>query len=112
MKPRLIFLCSVVLLVACAPQGERQFIESLNAGLEHMTFRQAVSAWGAPVRVSVVEGQPVFVATWVAKDDSGTGFVPVSRHHTLARAIENGCEMTLTFKKTTGILVDWSQQDG
>ena len=112
MKPRLIFLCSVVLLVACASQGERQFIDSLNAGLDYMTFRQAVGAWGPPVRISVVEGQPVFVATWVAKDESGTDFVPASRYHTLALAIEHGCEMTLTFMKTTGILVDWSQQDG
>lgn len=112
MKPRLIFLCSVVLLVACASQRERQFIDGLNAGLENMTFRQAVGAWGPPVRISVLEGQPVFVATWVAKDDSAANYVPPSRYHTLALAIENGCEMTLTFKKTTGILVDWSQQDG
>jgi hypothetical protein len=112
MKPRLISLCTVVLLVACASQGERKFIDSLNAGVENMTFRQAVGAWGPPVRISVVEGETVFVATWVAKDGSGPDFVPASRRHTLALAIEHGREMTLTFQKTTGILVEWTQQDG
>jgi hypothetical protein len=112
MKPRLLLLFSVVLLVACASRGERQFIDSLDAGVEQMTFRQAVNVWGPPVRISVVEGQQVFVATWVAKEESRTDYVPPSRRHALAMAIEHGCEMKLTFKKTTGILVDWSQQDG
>jgi hypothetical protein len=112
MKPRLVLLFSVALLVACAPQGERQVIDSLNAGLEQMTFRQAVSAWGPPARISVVEGQQVFVATWVTKEESGTRYVPASGRHALAMTIEHGCEMNLTFRKTTGILVDWSQQDG
>jgi hypothetical protein len=111
MELRRIILCTVVLLAACAPQGERQFIENLNAGLEQMTFRQAVGAWGAPVRISVAEGQPVFLATWVVRDDPGTDVVPASQH-AFALAIEPPCEMTLIFKKTTGILVDWSQQDG
>jgi hypothetical protein len=111
MKLRLVILFTFVLLVACASRGERQFIDSLNAGLEHMTFRQAVSAWGPPARISVVEGQPVFVATWVAKDNPGYKFPPVSRH-TLALVNEHQHEMTLTFKKTNGILIEWSQQDG
>ena len=111
MKLRHIILLTVVLLAACAPQAERQFIHSLNAGLEQMTFRQAVSAWGAPVRISVAEGQPVFLATWVVKDDPRTDFFPAS-HHVFALEIEPPCEMTLIFKKTTGILVDWSQKDG
>jgi len=111
MKSRHIILCTVLLLVACAPQGERQFIETLNAGLEQMTFRQAVSAWGAPVRILVVEGQPVFLATWIVKDDPGTDLVPSSQN-AFALAVEPPCEMTLIFKKTNGILVDWSQKGG
>jgi hypothetical protein len=59
-----------------------------------------------------VEGETVFVATWVAKDDSEPEFVPAYRHHALAPAIEHGRETTLTFQKATGILVEWAQQDG
>jgi hypothetical protein len=97
-KNIMLILIVALLLIGCATCSESQDIQkNLQAHVGTLTYDEALSNWGE--RLSVFQGDDVFVVTWGA-EKSGAVIFPIG-NILYSGTVEDGWKLIATFNKSS-----------
>ena len=110
-KPILLIMLALALAAGCGPSKaelQRQaFHADLDKAMGTKTYDDCIQRWGPPT--SRVEGEQVFVCVWETASSEYRA-MPVFGM-LVARQVNHGVRLQLTFDKLTNKLIAWHHQE-